>query len=55
MKQRAKKLESKRGVKMSFSELVQRIAQRDTNGAEPELEKPKQKKAMPKLRKRRRK
>jgi hypothetical protein len=45
MKRRGKKLESKRGVNMSFSELVQRIVQRDTNGAQQELEKPKRKKA----------
>jgi hypothetical protein len=46
MKRRGKKLESKRGVNMSFSELVQRIGQRDTHGPQQELvEKPKQKKA----------
>jgi hypothetical protein len=55
MKQRGKKKETKRGVNMSFSELVQRIVQRDTNGAEQKVEKPKQKKVMPKLPRRRRK
>ncbi len=32
MKKRGKKVESKRGVNMSFSELVQRIVQRDDAG-----------------------
>jgi hypothetical protein len=42
MKRRGKKLESKRGVNMSFSELVQRIDQRDTNRAQQDgLVKPK--------------
>ena len=46
MKHRGKKLQSKRGVNMPFSELVQRIIQRDTNGAQQELdEKPKRKRA----------
>lgn len=55
MNRRRKKLESKLGVNMSFSELIQRIAQRDANAAEPKLEERKQKKARPKLPGRRRK
>jgi len=43
MRQRSKKLKSKRTVNMSFSELVQRIVQKEINGAEPELKKAKQK------------
>ncbi len=45
MNQRGKKLDFKPGVNISFSELVERIAQRDTKGADQKLEKPKQKKA----------
>jgi len=37
MKKRGKKVESKRGVNMSFSELVQRIVQRETNGESKSL------------------
>jgi hypothetical protein len=53
MNQRNKNKETKLGVNMSFSELVQRIVQRDANGAEQKLEKPKQKKAAPKSPRRR--
>jgi hypothetical protein len=49
MNQRGKKAVSRPGVNISFSELVQRIAQRDTKGAEQNLEDPKQKRAKPKL------
>jgi hypothetical protein len=55
MNQRGKKPRSKLGVNMSFSDLVQCIIQRDANGAEQKLEKPKQKEATPKLPRRRRK
>ncbi len=55
MKKRGKKVESKRGVNMSFSELVQRIVQRETNGTEQEPEKSKQKKVTPNLPRRRKK
>ena len=52
MKRHGKKLETKRDTGMSFSELVQRIVQRDANGLEQELEKPKPKKATPTSRRR---
>jgi hypothetical protein len=55
MNQRGKKPGSKLGVNMSFGDLVQCIVQRNANGAEHKLEKPKQKEATPKLRRRRRK
>jgi hypothetical protein len=46
MKRRRKKLESKRGVNMSFSELVQRIGQRGTPAPQQDLvERPERKKA----------
>jgi hypothetical protein len=38
MKHRDKKPQSKRGVNMPFSELVKRIVQRDTNGAQQQLD-----------------
>ena len=53
MNQRGKKPGPKLGVNMSFSDLVQRIVQKDTNVAEQKLEKPKQKEATPKLPRRR--
>ena len=49
MNRRGKKLVSKLGVNMSFSELVQRIDQRDTNGAEEKGEKRNRKKETSKL------
>ena len=49
MRQRGKKLELKRTVNMSFSELVQRIVQKEMNGSEPGLEKPKRKKTTSEL------
>ena len=49
MRQRGKKLESKRTVNMSFSELVQRIGQNEMNGSELKLERPKQKRTTSKL------
>jgi hypothetical protein len=52
MNQRDKKPDSRRGVNISFSELVQRIAQKDTKGAEQD---PKQKRAKPKLPRRQKK
>jgi hypothetical protein len=55
MNQRGKKPDSRPGVNISFSELVQRIAQRDTKAVKQKLEKPKQTKAKPKLPGRRRK
>jgi hypothetical protein len=55
MNRRGEKPRSKLGVNMSFSDLVQRIVQRDANGVEQKLEKPKQKEATPKLPRRRRK
>ena len=55
MNQRGKKPGYKLGVNMSFSDLVQCIVQRDANGAEQKLEKPKEKEATPKLPRRRRK
>jgi hypothetical protein len=55
MNQRGKKPVSRPGVNISFSELVQRIAQRDTKGAEQNLEDPKQKRAKPKLPRRKKK
>ena len=39
MKQRGRNLRSKRSVNMSFSELVQRIVQNDTNATEQYIEK----------------
>lgn len=42
MNRRCKKLKSKPSVNMSFSELIQRIAQRDANAAEPKLQERKQ-------------
>jgi hypothetical protein len=54
MKQRDKKLASKPRLNMSFSELVQRIIQKDLNGEQEKLDKPKQKKTTP-VRPRRRK
>jgi hypothetical protein len=55
MNQRGKKPDSRPGVNISFSELVQRIAQRDTKGAEQKLEDSKQKRAKPKLPRRQKK
>ena len=55
MRQRDKKLEFKCNVNMSFSELVQRIVQKQMNGSEPELQKPKRKKTTSKLPRRREK
>jgi hypothetical protein len=55
MNRRGKKSDSRPGVNISFSELVQRIAQRDTKGAEQNLEDPKQKRAKPKLPRRQKK
>jgi hypothetical protein len=55
MNQRGKKAVSRPGVNISFSELVQRIAQRDTKGVEQKLEDPKQKRAKPKLPRRQKK
>ena len=55
VKQRGKNPETKRGVNMSFRELVQRIDQGNTNGAKPGLENSKQSKTTPKLRKRQKK
>ena len=49
MKRHGKKLETKRDKSMSFSELVQRIIQRDASGAEQEIQKPKTKKGNPNL------
>jgi hypothetical protein len=48
MNQRGKKPDSRPGANISFSELVQRIAQKDTKGVEQKLEDPKQKRAKPK-------
>ena len=42
-KQRGKKLASKLRLNMSFSELIQRIIERDANGAQEKLDKPKRK------------
>jgi hypothetical protein len=53
VKQRGKNLKSKRGVNISLRELVHRIAQEETNGPKPELEKAKLKRITPKLQKRR--
>jgi hypothetical protein len=53
MNRRGEKPGSKLGVNMSFSDLVQRIIQRDANGVEQKLEKPKQKEATAKLPRRR--
>jgi hypothetical protein len=53
MKQRGKKLASKLRLNMSFSELIQRIIERDTNGAQEKLDKPKRKTTTAKLPKRR--
>ena len=47
MKQRARKLASKPRLNMSFSELVQRIVQKDLNGEQEKLDKPRQKKTTP--------
>jgi len=55
MNRRGKKSDSRLGVNISFSELVQRMAQRDTKGAEQKLEDPKQKRAKPKLPRRQKK
>ena len=55
MNQRGKKPDSRPGVNISFSELVQRIAHRDTKEVEQKLEHPKQKRAKPKLPKRQKK
>ena len=54
MNQRVKKKGTKLGVNMPFGELVQRIVQRDANGAEQKLEKPKKKNVAPKSPRRRR-
>ncbi len=53
MKQSGKKLTSKLRLNMSFSELVQRIIERDANGAQEKLEKPKRKTATTKRPRRR--
>ena len=53
MVQGSRKKGTKRGVNMSFSELVQRLVQRNTNGAVQDLEEPKQKKVAPKKPRRR--
>jgi hypothetical protein len=53
MNRRGKKPEGKRGASMSFSELVQHMAQRDAFEAEPKLKKLKLTKATPKSPKRR--
>ena len=47
MKQRGRKLASKPRLNMSFSELVQRIIQKDLNGEQEKLDKPRQKKTTP--------
>lgn len=49
MNRRGKKLVSQLGVNMSFSELVQRIDQKDTNGAVEKGERLTRKKVTPKL------
>jgi hypothetical protein len=55
MNRRCKKLKSKPSVNMSFSELIQRISQRDANAAEPKLQGRKQETAKLKLPGRRKK